>query len=414
VSGIALGLLLWGGYVRHWAWTGFGANNTLWDWLELALLPTAVATLPLWLRHRPLIHPRGRRLLTAAATTFVALVLAGYLVPLAWTGFRGNTLWDWVNLLALPVTLVFLGPWAEVAGRLREHPRRHVLALAAAAFVSLAVTGYVIPMLWTGFPGNTLWDWLHLLLLPVLVPTVLAPALLRWIAIEESEQSGASAQARAKAPAPGTAPRAGRIAMTAAVALAAGAAGVALGAAALAGPSGATPRGPCDRPDARTLAAADAARVVRAGTGLYACRPGARPIRVASSTGTARPTQLRLAASRVVYAQQTCPRGATAGCRVTVNVLRLSDGRRFARARFAQSGPVTGLDVSPRGALAVMLGARCRSAAACGSGRLVLIDARGTRTVDSGAALDTASLAGSGTTVFWRHAGRATSTQLSG
>jgi hypothetical protein len=405
----ALALLLWGGYARHWSWTGFGANDTLWDWLELALLPTAVATLPLWLRHRPLIHPRGRRLLVAAATTFVALVLAGYLVPLPWTGFRGNTLWDWLNLLALPVTLVFLGPWAEVAGRVREHPRRHVLAIAAAAFVTLAVAGYVVPILWTGFPGNTLWDWLQLLLLPVLVPTVLAPALLRWIAIEEVQIA-----APRSAPATTPAPRAGRMTMTAAAALAAVAAGVALGASAFAHRSGATPRGPCDRTDARTLAADDSARVVGAGSGLYACRANARPIRFAPDTGTARPTQLRLAASRVVYAQQTCPRGPTAGCLVTVNVLRLSDGRRFARARFAKSGPVTGLDVSPRGALAVMLAARCRNTAACGSGRLVLIDARGTRTVDSGAALDTTSLAGSGTTVFWRHAGRAASTQLSG
>src|SRR4051812_49640819 len=47
LAGVAvLGVLLWGGYVRHWAWTGFGDNDTLWDWLELALLPTAVATLP--------------------------------------------------------------------------------------------------------------------------------------------------------------------------------------------------------------------------------------------------------------------------------------------------------------------------------------------------------------------------------
>jgi hypothetical protein len=46
----AFAILLWGGYVRHWAWTGFGDNDMLWDWLELFLLPTAVATLPLWLR----------------------------------------------------------------------------------------------------------------------------------------------------------------------------------------------------------------------------------------------------------------------------------------------------------------------------------------------------------------------------
>src|SRR5689334_11726109 len=149
---VALAVVLWGGYVRHWAWTGFGDNDTLWDWLELVLLPTAVATLPLWLRHRPLVHRRGRIGLAGAAAAFAALVLAGYLVPLRWTGFRGNTLWDWLNLLVLPVVLVFLGPWTEVATRLRDHPRRHLVALAVAAFVALAVAGYTIPMLWTGFP----------------------------------------------------------------------------------------------------------------------------------------------------------------------------------------------------------------------------------------------------------------------
>src|SRR3954453_19895192 len=59
LAGVAvLGALLWGGSLPHWAWTGFGDNDTLWDWLELALLPTAVATLPLWLRRRPPVPPR--------------------------------------------------------------------------------------------------------------------------------------------------------------------------------------------------------------------------------------------------------------------------------------------------------------------------------------------------------------------
>ena len=35
----------------------------------------------------------------------LALVLAGYLVPWAWTGFTGNTAWDWIKLLLLPLLL---------------------------------------------------------------------------------------------------------------------------------------------------------------------------------------------------------------------------------------------------------------------------------------------------------------------
>jgi hypothetical protein len=406
----ALAVLLWGGYVRHWVWTGFGDNDTLWDWLKLVLLPTAVATLPLWLRHRPLIHARGRLAVAAAVTAFAALVVAGYVVPLPWTGFRGNTLWDWLELLVLPVVLVFLGPWTDVAARLRDHPRRHALALGAAGFVALAIAGYTIPMLWTGFPGNTLWDWLQLWLLPLLVPTILGPALLRWIAVEEEKPAGAGPSPPPPGPRVRVPARRAAVASAAAVGLVALSAGVAVGSAALGHDSGARPavRGACAVPGARTVAADGANRVVRAGTSLFACRPGAHALRIAPATGAGRPTAIRLAAGRIVYARQAC---AARGCAVAVRVLRLSDGRGFVRARFARSGPVAGLTVSPRGALALMLGPRCP---ACGGARLVLIDARGTRVADAGAQLDPTTLAEAGTTVFWRHGARAESARLSG
>jgi hypothetical protein len=410
-SALAVAILLWGGYVRHWRWTGFDANDTLWDWLELALLPTAVATLPLWLRHRPLLHPRGRRALAGAGVALAALVAAGYLVPLRWTGFPGNTLWDWLNLVALPLVLVFLGPWTDVLRRVRDDPRRDVLALAVAAFVALAIAGYAIPMAWTGFPGNTLWNWLKLLLLPLLVPTVLAPALLAWVAIEEPRTATAAAAGAAATPAERP-PRRGWAAAGAAVGLVALAGGVAVGDA-LGSRSDGRTAGPCERPGATTLAADGAVRAVRAGASLYACRPGARAMRFAPSAGRGRPADLRLAAGRVVWARQACGGGA-AGCAVAVEVLRLADGRRLVRARFARSGPVTGLSVSPHGALAVMLGATCRGRPGCAPGRLVLIDAHGMRVADSGAALDTASLAAAGRTVFWRRAGRPVARQLSG
>ena len=40
----------------------------------------------------------------------------------------------------------------------------------------LVLGGYLVPWSWTGFTGNTAWDWFKLLLLPVLIPTVLVPA----------------------------------------------------------------------------------------------------------------------------------------------------------------------------------------------------------------------------------------------
>src|SRR3954447_2832406 len=297
LAGVAvLGVLLWGGYVRHWAWTGFGDNDTLWDWLELALLRPAVATLPLWLRRRPLVHRGGRIGLAAACATFALLVLAGYLVPLRWTGFRGNTLWDWLNLLVLPVVLVFLGPWTDVAARVREHPRRHLLAFAVAMFVALAVAGYTIPMLWTGFPGNTLWDWLQLLLLPLLVPTVLGPALLHWIAVEESKPPADASEA----PAARTSPRRAAIVSGLAAGILALSARGAVGGGVRGGDADPRPAprasGPCTAPAARTLAAGAAGRVVRAGDSVFACGAGRPARRLGAAGGAARPVALRLGA----------------------------------------------------------------------------------------------------------------------
>ncbi len=44
-------VILWGGYVRGWPWTGFRGNDQLWDWLRLLLLPVVVGTLPVWIVH---------------------------------------------------------------------------------------------------------------------------------------------------------------------------------------------------------------------------------------------------------------------------------------------------------------------------------------------------------------------------
>jgi hypothetical protein len=52
------------------------------------------------------------------------LVIAGYLVPIQWTGFTGNTMWDWVKLLIMPVVVpLVLAPLlaASMSERLQEH-----------------------------------------------------------------------------------------------------------------------------------------------------------------------------------------------------------------------------------------------------------------------------------------------------
>ena len=112
---VALIVLLIGGYAGHWAWTGFSDNDTLWDWLQLLLLPVAIATLPIWVRHGRFLDPRVRIALGVGLLVFLAIVLLGYLMPWKWTGFTGNTLWDWLGLVLLPFVIATIRYWSELA-----------------------------------------------------------------------------------------------------------------------------------------------------------------------------------------------------------------------------------------------------------------------------------------------------------
>jgi hypothetical protein len=174
---VLFAVVLWGGYSRHWSWTGInGHTATLWDWLHLLMLPIAFAILPIWLSRRAMLTSRHKRAGYGFLTTFAGLVLIGYLVPWSWTGFYGNTLWNWLELLALPLA-VALTPLIRVL-RAKWSRRHSLIALTGAvAFAALVLCGYLANWAWTGFRGNTLWDWLHLLLLPLLIPAVVEPAL---------------------------------------------------------------------------------------------------------------------------------------------------------------------------------------------------------------------------------------------
>src|ERR1700729_2469190 len=45
VGGLALAIVLWGGYSHHWPWTGInGGTATLWDWMNPLLLPLLLPT----------------------------------------------------------------------------------------------------------------------------------------------------------------------------------------------------------------------------------------------------------------------------------------------------------------------------------------------------------------------------------
>jgi hypothetical protein len=177
VGGLALAIVLWGGYSHHWPWTGInGATATLWDWLHLLMLPLAFAVLPVWFSTETRVKRETKVFGYTVLAAFLLIVILGYAVPWGWTGFRGNTLWDWFGLVFLPLSVVLL-PWVhEMRGRWRPHHAAVALG-GLVVFIALVAGGYLAKWTWTGFTGNTLWNWLSLLLLPLLLPTVILPAL---------------------------------------------------------------------------------------------------------------------------------------------------------------------------------------------------------------------------------------------
>jgi hypothetical protein len=197
-AAVAAALVFIGGYGAHWRWVGVnGRTATLWDWLHLVLLPIAALVISLWLRHRPALTGTRAAVIAAAASAFAVLVAAGYLVPWAWTGFEGNTLWDWLNLAALPIAVALIPVLVERRAhpdprRASAPPRRQAaaIALGVAGFVALVLAGYLAHWRWTGFVGNTAWDWLHLLLLPLLVPAVIVPLLRPMVSERFQEDPG--------------------------------------------------------------------------------------------------------------------------------------------------------------------------------------------------------------------------------
>ncbi len=104
----------------------------------------------------------------AAGAVLAVLALGGYAFDWTWTGFPGNTLWDWLQLLVLPVALAGISIWFGTGREWRQEWMALLIGIGAALAV-LAIGGYLFDWTWTGFPGNTLWDWLKLLLLPVVL-----------------------------------------------------------------------------------------------------------------------------------------------------------------------------------------------------------------------------------------------------
>lgn len=160
---------------RSWTWTGFKGNGTLWSWLSLVMTPLAAAWLPIRLALTGrVLPPWWRHLWSAVAALFALTIVLGYTLDWGWTGFGGEALWDWLHLLLFPIVLLMLPEWFQ-----RGAPVGGAgLAIGVPALVLFAlviVGGYGWGWHWTGFTGNTFRDWLALLIAPFLLP-----AACRW------------------------------------------------------------------------------------------------------------------------------------------------------------------------------------------------------------------------------------------
>jgi hypothetical protein len=178
---VAALVVLWGGYRWGWPWTGFQKNDQLWDWLNLLLLPVVLGTIPLWIQDKEYIGRPRRVVYGVAIVAWTGFVIAGYLIPLKWTGFPGQTLWNWFELILLPAALTITMTLTSMRIRSLRPYQQRIIAALAVGWIITVIGGYALRWAWTGYAGNTLWDWLQLLLLPLVFPTILLPALLKWV-----------------------------------------------------------------------------------------------------------------------------------------------------------------------------------------------------------------------------------------
>jgi hypothetical protein len=193
IATVAL-LVISGGYFWRWAWTGLTGNYQLWDWLQVLLLPAVLGTIPLWMQYRKYIT-RGRRVITgAAAAACIGLVILGYLLPaFSWTGFRGQKLSNWLQLLLIPaavaIATVMVRRRDQLSRRRRLRPYQMWIAAAlVAGWIVTLIGGYRLGWTWTGYQPEptpapslgSMWDWL-VLALPMAFPIILLPSLSKWV-----------------------------------------------------------------------------------------------------------------------------------------------------------------------------------------------------------------------------------------
>ena len=108
-----------GTYAFNWTWTGFKANDTVWDWLNLLLIPIALASVPIWFmaeeEQQRIWLAQLKWVFLASVVILAVLFIGTYAFNWFWTGFKDHgNLWDWLSLLLVPVIVAGLPIWYSI------------------------------------------------------------------------------------------------------------------------------------------------------------------------------------------------------------------------------------------------------------------------------------------------------------
>src|SRR5581483_9727415 len=116
VAVVVLVILEIGSYAFNWTWTGFKGNDTVWAYLQLLLLPIALAAVPIWIMaedaQRRVWLSQLKIVLVAAIVILLVLLIGSYAFNWTWTGFKANgNLWAWLSLFLVTIIVAVLPIW---------------------------------------------------------------------------------------------------------------------------------------------------------------------------------------------------------------------------------------------------------------------------------------------------------------
>ncbi len=113
---VIMAILEIGTYAFNWTWTGFKNNDTVWDYFQLLLLPITLAIVPVWFMaeeaQQRIWLAQLKWILLISTALLVVLFVGTYAFNWSWTGFKDHgRLWDWLSLLLVPVMVAALPIW---------------------------------------------------------------------------------------------------------------------------------------------------------------------------------------------------------------------------------------------------------------------------------------------------------------